>query len=62
MAQDNCDGTAGFTHAPLADYSVEIQFFDLADRPEAHVTLPLALLADRNSPLGKSASLGRWLK
>ena len=27
MAQDNCDGMAGFTNAALADYAVEIQFF-----------------------------------
>ena len=41
---------------------VEIQFFDTADRPEAHVTLPLALFADQSSPLEYSVSLGRWLK
>jgi hypothetical protein len=62
MAQDNCDGMAGFNNAAFADYAVEIQFFDTADRPEAHVTLPLALFADQSSPLESSVSLGRWLK
>lgn len=62
MVQDNCDGTADFTHAPLADYSVEIQFFDLADRPEAHVTLPMAHFGNQNDMMGTSPSLGRWLK
>ena len=62
MAKDNCDGMAGFTNAALADYAVEIQFFDTADRPEAHVTLPLALFTDQSSLLESRVYLGRWLK
>jgi hypothetical protein len=62
MAQDNCDGMAGFTNAALADYAVEIQFFDTADRPEAHVTLPLVHFFNQNDMMGTSPSLGRWLK
>lgn len=62
MTDTNRDPAFGSDQGAPSDYAVEVQFFDLTDRPEARVTLPLALFADQSSPLGNKTPFGRWVK
>ena len=62
MAHDDYSAAEASTDGAMANYAVEIQFFDTADRPESQVTLPLMNFLDQNAAFGTSPSLGRWLK
>lgn len=62
MAHDDYSAAEASTDGAMANYAVEIQFFDSSDRPESQVTLPLTNFLNQNTAQGSSPSLGRWLK
>ncbi|MEY3960649.1 MAG: hypothetical protein RIR14_1303 [Pseudomonadota bacterium] len=62
MTDNHRNAAFAFAQGTLADYAVEVQFFDQTDQPEQRVTLPLGLFADQTSALGDRMPFVRWVK